>query len=117
MALAAMKTRGLVRRVAQFATTLRRQVKLERLHVDGAFGLGDPADTGLVYGLLSPLLWLADARGLDIRCSPLFLECDLRGVLGVTIHVRPLSVVSTMTAFLVSPPVVRAVGAAWRART
>ena len=56
MGLAALTTRGFVRRVAQLAVTLLQQVKLERFHLDAAVGLEDPADTGILYGCLSPLL-------------------------------------------------------------
>lgn len=115
--LAAWNTRGFVRRVAQLAMDLFRQAKFERLHVDATFGFENPADTGFVYGCLSPVLVLAGARGLDIRCAPTFLDFGVRGSLGATIHVRPLSIVGTMTAFLVSPPVVRTVWAVWRTRT
>jgi hypothetical protein len=114
--LAALTTRGFVRRVAQLAVTLLHRVKIERFHVDAAIGFEDPADTGILYGCLSPLLLLADARGLDVRYTPMFAEPSVRGDCGVTVHVRPLSIVGTMVAFLLSPSVVRAMRAAWRAR-
>jgi hypothetical protein len=110
-------TQGLVRRVVRLAIALFRKVELERFHVDAAFGFENPADTGFVYGCLSPVWVLAGARGLDIQCTPLFLECGVRGVFGATIRTRPLSVLGTIICFLVSPPVARAVVAAWRARS
>jgi hypothetical protein len=114
--LAVLRTRGLVRRVVRVAIALLRKLTLERFHFSAAFGFEDPADTGFVYGCLSPVFVLAATRGLDIRCMPMFLEPGVRGVVGATIRTRPLSVLSTIIAFFVSPPVIRAIGAAWRAK-
>ena len=116
MGIAALRTRGLLRRVGRLAWRLRRQVKLHEFHARAAFGLGDPADTGVVYGLLSPLLVMARMRGLDVDCLPMFLEFGVKGTVRGTIHVRPLPVAGALAAFLVSPPVIRSLRAAWRAR-
>lgn len=113
---AVLRTRGLLHRVVQLAVGLLRQAKLERLRVRTSFGFDDPADTGLVYGGLSPALVLARLRGWDVQCRPMFLESGLRGDVRATIRIRPLFVVATIIAFLVSPPVLRAALAAWRVR-
>ena len=116
MGVAALRARGLFDRVVRFVVALIRRVKLETFHLHTVFGFENPADTGFVYGWLSPVLVMADVHGLDIRCSPMFLDSGVRGVFRATIRVRPLLVVGTIVAFLFSPPVFRAVGAAWRAR-
>ena len=116
IAVAVLRTRGLIERVVRLALALLRQVTLERLQLDAMFGLENPADTGFVYGCLSPVLVLADVRGLNIRCHPMFLESGVRGAFRATIRVRPLLVVGPIVAFLVSPPVFRAARAVWRAR-
>ena len=114
MAVAVLRTRGLFERVVRLALALLRRVKLERLQLETMFGFENPADTGFVYGCLSPVLVMADLRGLNIRCRPMFLESGVRGALRATIRVRPLLLVGPMVAFLVSPPVFRAARAAWR---
>lgn len=116
MGVAALRARGLFNRVVRLAVALLGRVKLERFHLHTVFGFENPADTGFVYGWLSAVLVMVDVYGLDIRCSPMFLDSGLRGVFHATIRVRPLLVVGTIVAFLLSPPVFRAVGAAWRAR-
>jgi hypothetical protein len=116
MAVAVLRTRGLFARVVRLALALLRRVKLERLQLDTMFGFENPADTGFVYGCLSPVLVMADVRGLNIRCRPMFLESGVRGAFRATIRVRPLLVVGPMVAFLVSPPVFRAARVAWRTR-
>jgi hypothetical protein len=114
--LAALRARGFVRLVVRLVMALIRQVKLERFHAEAAFGFENPADTGFVYGCLSPALMAAGTRGLDLRCTPMFWERGVRGSLGITTQVRPLFIMGTVVVFLVSPPVFRAARAAWRAR-
>ena len=116
VAVALLRTRGLLERIVRLALALLRRVKLERLQLDAMFGFENPAETGFVYGCLSPVLVMADLQGLNVRCRPMFLESGLRGALRATIRVRPLLMVAPMVAFLVSPPVVRAARAAWRIR-
>ena len=117
MAIAVMRTRGLLRRVQQLASRLFRRVKLQAFDLHTVFGLDSPADTGMAYGFLAPLLVMAEARGLNIECRPMFLESGLRGTCSVALRVRPLLVVGAVVAFLASPAVIRAAVAAWRART
>jgi hypothetical protein len=116
MAVAVLRTRGLPHRVGRLLAAARRQVTLERFHLEMMFGFENPADTGIVFGCLSPLLVMADVRGLDVHCRPMFLEPGVRGVFQATIRVRPLAVIGTVVAFLLSPPAFRAAVAAWRAR-
>lgn len=116
MGVAVLRTRGFLQRVVRLVSDLLRQVKLERFHLRADFGFDNPADTGVFYGMLWPLLVMADVRGLDVHCSPMFLKSGVKGIIGATVQVRPLSVVATVTAFLFSRPVFRAAGSAWRAR-
>ena len=116
VAVAVLRTRGLLQEVVRLALALLRRMKVERIQVDTLFGFENPADTGFVYGCLSPVLVFADVRGLNIRCRPMFLEAGVPGALRATIRVRPLLIVGPMVAFLVSPPVFRAVRTAWRTR-
>jgi hypothetical protein len=116
MALAALRTRGLVSRVARATSDVFRHVRLDEFRLETAFGFDNPADTGIVYGVLSPLLVLAEQRGLNVECRPMFVESGLQGALRAAIHVRPLAVAGTLCSFLLSRPVRRAVKSAWRAR-
>ena len=116
VAVAVLRTRGLLQRIVRLTLALFRRIKIERIQVDTVFGFENPADTGFVYGCLSPALVIADIRGLNVRCRPMFTEAGLQGAFRATLRVRPLSMVGPMVAFLVSPPVIRAVHMAWRAR-
>ena len=116
MAVAVLRTRGFLQGVVGLARALLRRMKVERIQLDTSFGFENPADTGFVYGCLSPVLAIAELRGLNIRCRPMFMEAGLRGAFRATIRVRPLLIVGPMVGFLVSPPVFRAARRAWRAR-
>jgi hypothetical protein len=111
-----LQTRGLLPRAVRFLGSALRQVRLERCCADIMFGFDNPADTGFVYGCLSPVLVMAEVRGLDVHCRPMFMESGVRGDVNATIRVRPLAVLGAIAAFLLSPPVLRAATAAWRAR-
>ena len=117
MAIAVLRTRGLPGRFGRLALTFGRRVKFEDVALRVNFGFDDPADTGIVYGFLSPWLVMATMRGWNVDCWPMFLETGVTGKLQGTIRVRPLAVLSTIVAFLLSPPVLRAIRSAWRART
>ena len=116
MGIALLRTRGLTRRARRTALALFRRIRVRELQVRAAFGFDDPADTGIVYGCLSPLMSIAHARGLDVECRPMFVESGLRGVVRATVQVRPLAVMSSLVAFLLSPPALRAMVSVWRAR-
>ena len=116
MAVAVLRTRGLLQGIVRLTLALLRRIKVDRIQVDALFGLDNPADTGFVYGCLAPVLIIAGVRGLNVRCRPMFTEAGVRGAFRATIRVRPLLIVGPMVAFLVSPPVFRAVRMAWRTR-
>ena len=111
--LAALRTRGLMPRVMRLVRALLGRIHLRRLHLTARYGLGDPADTGQLSGMLAPVLALASARGMDVRCRPEFTAAVIDGSCSGTIAVRPLSVLAVIIAFLCSPPVWRA-ARAWR---
>ena len=116
MAMAALRTRGLLRRATRTGASLRRKVTIHEFHLRTAFGFENPADTGILYGCLSPLLVMAGQRGLDIQCEPMFVAPGLQGALRASVRVRPLGVLGVLVAFVLSPPVLRALAAAWRVR-
>lgn len=114
--IAVLRTRGLLRRVVRLALALFRHVTLKEFRLQTAFGFDSPADTGIVYGFLLPLVVVAEQRGLNVECRPMFLESGLQGAVRAIIHVRPLAVVGALLSFFLSRPVLRAARSAWRAR-
>ena len=95
---------ALIRALPELAKDILRHVHVAELHIDADYGLGDPADTGQLSGLLMPLQHaspLPAAVLLDLR--PDFTRACLKG--SITAAVR-----FTVAAFFV--PVLRF---AWRA--
>lgn len=117
VAMTVVRTRGLIPRVVRLAGDLLRRVSVVRFRLHAAFGFDDPADTGMVYGYLTPLLVTAGVRGLDVRCQPVFQEAGVTGNLHATLRIRPLSLVAVVMLFMASRPVRQAAVRAWRART
>ena len=90
MVVAVLRTRDLLQRVVRLALALLRRMKVERIQLDTLFGFENPADTGFVFGCLSPVLVIANVRGLNIRCRPMFLEAGVPGVFRATIRASAL---------------------------
>lgn len=115
--LAMVRTPGFLARVGRFARALIGRVRIEHFRLRAAFGLSDPADTGMVYGLISPALLTASMCHFDVECQPLFDEADVKLTLKTSVRIVPLAVAMTVLAFLLSPSVIRALVAARRARS
>lgn len=116
MALAVLRTRGLAGRTVRTASALFRRISIHEFRLHTAFGFDNPADTGIAYGYLSPMLVAASAGGFDVRCQPVFADATLQGMARASIRVRPLSVIGVLVGFVLSGPALRAMVAAWRAR-
>lgn len=75
----------------EFPTVIGRMVQavhVEKLAVDGEFGLNDPADTGCLYGQLTPLIY---ATGGRVQLRPNFQSMCLRGTADAQLRVIPLA--------------------------
>ena len=72
--LAVARTRGLVPRILKLVRDLLSQVEIKAFYANGEFGLDDPADTGALYGVLSPALYAAAGAGYDVSVRPDFLH-------------------------------------------
>ena len=56
------------------------RVRLETARLEMRFGIGDPAETGQVYGLLAPLIYgTASAPRTHVRIEPVFDRAVLSG--------------------------------------
>jgi len=111
--LAALRTEGLIRRAQQLVLGLLKAVRWEHLSAGIRFGFDDPADTGMWYGALAPVLVASRARGWPVSCQPVFDDECLEGTCSAAAHLRPISIVRVALRFLVSTEVLRAIRA-WR---
>lgn len=97
------------RRVLRLARDLLRVVQLRHLSLRGRLGLGDPADTGLLWAVLGPLeATVRPLTRIELRLQPDFVEavCEVDAQ-GECVLV-PLHVVRLGLGFVLAP-------ATWRA--
>jgi hypothetical protein len=85
--------------VAEAATLLRRvlgAIHFDALRLDVEFGLGDPAETGQLFGQLCPVIYGA---GADVRLRPNFDVACLRGYAMAQFRVIPVAVAWPFASF------------------
>jgi hypothetical protein len=76
-----------------------RQVHVDRFRFDADFGLGDPAETGELYGWLCPLLFATPLRRADIHLRPDFTARRFDGQLDLSLHFTPILLAGPMLGF------------------
>ena len=76
--------------------SLLHLVDFKRINVDADIGLGDPADTGQLFGLLTPLIY---GVGADISVRPVFDRACLNGMCEVTFKVTPVALLLPFARF------------------
>lgn len=109
--LAALGQAAFRRRIYRFARDLLRAAHARQLFLHLRLGLGDPADTGRLWGFVGPLAALAQSlRNANVHIEPEFMD----PVLELRTHGRfmliPLQFLALATAFALSPASIRA----WR---
>lgn len=104
---------GLGERLGELLRVLRRVVELHDLSAHARIGTGDPAETGMLIGVIQPLraVLLAAFPSADVDVEPDFvqatLQVDARGVVAIV----PLTTLPPTLRFLLSPVTLRT----WRA--
>ena len=115
-ALAILRTPGFPARVLLFGRHLLRAVSPQALDLEARMGLDDPADTGVLWGLLAPLPHAVPLpRSARVRLEPDFAGGSLAVKLNARLRIVPLEVVVRTVQLLLSPRAWRAVWAAARA--
>ena len=97
-------------RVYRLAGDLVRAIHVHRVRLRMRLGLGDPADTGLLWAVVGPVNAVAQWRDVDVRIEPDFLEPVLELHAEGGVEIVPLRFVLLAIGFALSPPTIRA----WR---
>lgn len=109
--LAVLRQSAFRRRLYRLARDVGRAVHPHGLHLRLRLGLGDPADTGRLWGLLGPLSALArSVENADVRIEPDFTDAALDFEARGRFVLIPLRLMGLAIAFLLSPSTIRA----WR---
>lgn len=95
----AFRTRAL-RALPRLIGDLLGRFRIVELRAEGTFGLGDPADTGMVYGALVPFLYGGPAVSrLSLDVAPDFDRVCLEGRADATIRFRPAALLPPFVRF------------------
>ncbi len=106
-----LRTRGLLRQLKRLLKDILRRLKIRNLAADITVGLGDPADTGLLFALIGPAtFFLGSSRMHDIRVQPSFEdEAVFKGYLSGAVRLLPIQLVIPSLRFVFSLATIRVV--------
>ncbi|MDJ1008119.1 MAG: DUF2953 domain-containing protein [Paracoccaceae bacterium] len=89
-----------VRSIVELVSEVLARIRVRRLSVDGTFGTGDPAETGQIYGALTPAIYAAGAfPRAEIALRPDFERACLRGAVAAELDVVPFALVPPLARF------------------
>lgn len=75
-------------------------VHLVELRASGAFGLGDPAETGALFGLLAPLAYAPPPGSrLQLEVTPVFDRPHLEGRISAAVDLVPAALLAAVLRF------------------
>ena len=81
-------------------TDLLACVKIRSATIDGKFGLGDPGETGQMYGYLIPFIYgLPPIPPVQIDIEPAFDRAVLTGRLALDISLTPIRLLAPIARF------------------
>ncbi len=115
--LAVLRARGFSGRLLLLARRLLQSVQVRDVDVEFQVGTGDPAEMGLLYGVIGPSVALARSSfSPNIRIEPNFVEETFEGHARGAVRVYPIRLIPPLVAFALSPATFRGVRALRRAR-
>lgn len=96
----AASTPDIARAAPRFLAKIAARVKIDAINANISFGLPNPADTGVVYGALSPVLLLLNATpGFHISLRPDFRDSTLGGSGRIAVRFTPIALAPPMLGF------------------
>lgn len=104
-----LRTKGLLKQLKRLLKDLLRCLKIRDLIADFRVGLGDPADTGLLFALIGPAtFWLNSSLSHQIRVQPSFEgEGVFEGYSHGVVRLRPIQLVIPFLRFAFSLATIR----------
>ncbi len=106
-----LRTKGLLKQLKRLLQDILKCLKIRDLRVNFRVGLDDPADTGLLFALISPVtFFLGSSRIHDIRVQPSFEdEAVFKGYLSGAVRLLPIQLVIPFSRFVFSLVTIRVV--------
>jgi hypothetical protein len=101
---ALVRTRGLATEFLRFVRRMVGSLHIRQVNADLRFGLDDPADTGIVYGALWPVLFLpAMSSSTTLRMEPVFDSPTFEAAFQGKVRVFPAEMLANIVRFVFSP--------------
>lgn len=100
-----IESKRFIKRLMRLVRDLLHDLQIRDLHMHWHFGLGDPADTGMLLGLLKPVLlpWKNATLSAD------FQEAVLEGYCKTEVRIFPIRILGYILAFIVSGATIRVI--------
>jgi uncharacterized RDD family membrane protein YckC len=96
-----LRSSAILSAAVRLAQGLLRAVQIRSFKVEGAFGTGDPAETGEIYGALTPLIYGAGALPkLRIEVQPIFDRSHFSGEVTAGLRVTPIALLAPLLIFV-----------------
>ncbi len=104
-----LRARGLLGQIKLLLKGILRLPRIKDLAADLKVGLGDPADTGLLFALIGPAtFFVGSSFPNQIKVQPSFAdEAVLEGSLHGTLRLRPIQLIPPLLRFVFSLPTIR----------
>ena len=100
-------TKGLLQQFKNLIKGMLSRLKIRNLAVNLKVGLDDPADTGLLFAVIGPIVSFLP---YDITVQPSFTgEATWEGYSRGKIRIRPIQLIPPLLKFIFSPATIRAI--------
>ena len=101
--LAVIKTEGFAKKVFQLLKGLLHVAEIKQLQGEIAFALDDPADTGRLYGMMSPAFaFMYALPRINFAVTPLFAEPTIKAELKFAFRLVPVRIFVAIFRFIFS---------------
>ncbi len=114
---AAFTTEGFAQKFLSFLRDAVRALKVRELKANVTVGLGNPADTGMLFAVIVPtMVFFRSLASVNVEVEPDFEEEKLQGYCAGNVRATPLKFMTISILFLFSTTTLRALRASFRAR-
>ena len=108
--LSMLRVRGLPEGILKLTRRILGRFKVGQMDVDIRLGLDDPADTGMMYSVLWPVLVPVSSCGpVNFRFEPAFDDPTFEASLHGRVRLYPIQMVGPVFSFVFSPTGLRAI--------
>lgn len=110
--IAMLRARGFLGRLVSFVKDVLRISHIRELRADIRVGLSDPAETGMLFAIVAPVIaYLRAFTSLDVRIQPEFDQTVFQGYFKGDLRIFPIQLLVVSTRFALSPATMRGIKA------